>query len=882
MKKRLIIIFLAFILIFLANSAFAFKIGNKSSDIEDYYSPGERIQGWINISFENENGVLTSNSKGNIQLIDFLDANDEDYSCIPTDCSDDYSPSNAETTKTFSLNSQEKIIGMKITGKIQSISQLHFNLSINNDESCSNPLEIDIFDDEYNDWKSKKSSSDYSCSIESGRGCFNVSSQLTEFKISKTPFCEKIKLSSSEKFELGAWVKAGTGNSDTLKMYLYNLNGESLTNCILPEASSSGGYISCNISYLNNAIQDYYICIKSINLDDNKYSTRKENNNANSCGFSAYPGQQIDYYDYDIYAKGAKYSSIGDICFNQKEYESQGNLIEDVKDYIESKYENNCSNGCIIPIKFKSYTNSNIVLSNLNLVYSTTEGLKSPETNFYDIQKIPAKISSGFVILDLDTANITAPLNYGFFNLSLYIDNREIIKKQIEIKKIPIIEDLSPSEILAGIKTRFEVKVRSPTNRSITKYSWDFYSNGTKITTEDNYVDFMYTKIGAYSLSVSVEDEDGLKASRVFPIVIGSPKEVINLTLRQDRLRLDNLTKKIALYPSWYKSKVEKALNIENIIASIISFEKKYASVSSDEDYIKIAKELSSLEVPYDIKESTAEKISVIDYNKINPDNLAELGAGEVDDEEMYKKSIAGWTQENLELKLNFKYITAYYDYSTKIIKSVFSLKITPKEENEDNIYLVIEIENASFSDSELRIKNLEEVTGVVFSDNKDRTVEFVAEGFVHFDELIFYLSPEFSKLGIVEDISCNNNNKCEKDLGENYNNCRNDCKPWNYAIIMIVIVLVLAFIAYIFMQIWYKNKYENYLFKKRNDLYNIINFIKNSRIRGMSDSDTERNLKKVGWSGEQISYAFKKIAGKAILPFDFVKLFKKEEKKTQ
>ena len=52
-------------------------------------------------------------------------------------------------------------------------------------------------------------------------------------------------------------------------------------------------------------------------------------------------------------------------------------------------------------------------------------------------------------------------------------------------------------------------------------------------------------------------------------------------------------------------------------------------------------------------------------------------------------------------------------------------------------------------------------------------------------------------------------------------------------------------------------------MFKNYNDLYNLINFIYNSRRGGLKDGDIREKLKGKKWKGEQVSYAFKKMDGK-------------------
>ncbi|MCH7480288.1 MAG: hypothetical protein IIC79_02725 [Chloroflexi bacterium] len=85
----------------------------------------------------------------------------------------------------------------------------------------------------------------------------------------------------------------------------------------------------------------------------------------------------------------------------------------------------------------------------------------------------------------------------------------------------------------------------------------------------------------------------------------------------------------------------------------------------------------------------------------------------------------------------------------------------------------------------------------------------------------------------------------------------------WKKFIISLVILLFIVFVVYLFLQHWYKKKYEKHLFPKSNDLYNLVNFIYNSRRSGLRDGKIRGRLREKRWSGEQIGYAFKKIDGK-------------------
>ena len=68
---------------------------------------------------------------------------------------------------------------------------------------------------------------------------------------------------------------------------------------------------------------------------------------------------------------------------------------------------------------------------------------------------------------------------------------------------------------------------------------------------------------------------------------------------------------------------------------------------------------------------------------------------------------------------------------------------------------------------------------------------------------------------------------------------------------------------VYVILQEWYKKKYENHLFKKRNDLYNLMIYITEEKKKDSSDKEIYSRLKKSGWSSEQVNYVLRKHAGR-------------------
>ena len=78
-----------------------------------------------------------------------------------------------------------------------------------------------------------------------------------------------------------------------------------------------------------------------------------------------------------------------------------------------------------------------------------------------------------------------------------------------------------------------------------------------------------------------------------------------------------------------------------------------------------------------------------------------------------------------------------------------------------------------------------------------------------------------------------------------------------------IFILIIFTLVVYISLQEWYKRHYEKYLFPNKDDLYNVINFIYNARASSLKDEEIRSKLLRLRWTGEQVTFAFRKIDGK-------------------
>ncbi|MFH1711442.1 MAG: PKD domain-containing protein [Nanoarchaeota archaeon] len=899
MRKSVIFVCLMVIVISVLSSGIraSFTKGNLSMSIDMSYSPGEKIRGWINISLNQEpsDSFLTSSSGGGINLINFLDESSADYDCIPGNygvCYEDYTLSNGNSIKTFNLpGGSDKTVSFQVSGKIASIDNVSFSVNFGSQPMCTNQVEVDMLDDNLIDWQPWNFTEDFLCTYSGGKGCFDMSVSSIEANISDKSFCEEVTLIKSGKFKIGAWIKKVSDDVGLLTMEVYGLGGGSpLASCALPAGSSSGGEVECSVDFDNSLTQKYYVCIKSDRIDSG-YATKMES--VSPCGFlfatTLPPPPTQAKADFYIFAKAYGFSKLRSFVFNQAEYVRLGNsgeLTSEIMEYLRERYEPNCegncnvdcSNGCAIPIRFKANSNINVTVSEAVITYTTEVLPHLSNSNIYDAFTSKPKISSGFLQLDLEYANITAPSTYGNSTLVISLGGQEIGSKQITMSRIPIIGGILPTIVPAAVLTTLTADVYSPNNSTIVSYRWDFGDNSEEETFV-NFVKHAYPSVGLYTLTLEVEDEDGLIASKEFDVIAGNPKQVVNTTLKSYRTRVNSITTQINTEANWIKKILEDEIGIDDINSKLTSLERKFSLAESDDDYSSIMANLSEMSIPSLLKKGSLMNFPILlDTEIIDFDYLAEydedylLNSDEEDEDyldssdarEAYKNAIAKWYSDNVDASADFYIISAYYDSGVEVILTYYKLKITALDPQDDEAYLIIN-NDANVNPAET-IKEFGGSVGVKFYKLEDRELEFVLIDENDPFNLEVYIAPGFRKLDAKLLVGvCNFNKRCESDKGENSKNCRADCKPWGWALFYIILVLFLAFIGYIGLQEWYKRKYENHLFKNRNDLYNILHFMNNSLARGMSREEISKNLKKAGWNSEQISYAMKKIKGKKV-----------------
>src|SRR3989344_1079678 len=840
-----------------------------SNTIQDSYRVGETIKGKVNLSFNQEpvSSIFSSNFQGNITLLALLEKNGfvegRDFNCSLPSCIPQYALESSISE--FNLD-QKKIVGLEIQGNnIEEISSLRFDVENALPASCSLPLLIDPLDDK----KDILSSNSYNDNVCSSKfyGCFDSSSQTSSVVIADSELCESIKVNPAPAYRIGARVINSTKGKGELEMILYDSQCNDHS-CILSEQSSPNQDLDCIINVSAIEKTNFTVCIRNndySDLNSPNYKIRTETTSP-VCGNHG--------RDFEIYAVPLEYSQ-SPIKVNNDLFETlySGSLEDEVFQYIKDNYKVNedgsvrCNPSCIVPIAITG-PSQNIKFTNVDMVFRDG-GLVIDDNQykqFFDLSIEPVKITSPAINIDLSKASFVIPFGTNEESFKLYADGVLLFKKDISIA--PSFDfDVLPKFVLFGVKTNFEVQ----TSFNITSSEWDF-GDGTTSLSPTKSISHQYLEEKTYSMEVKLVRKDGIIAIKKFDVIVGNPKEAANRTLTDYEKRIIDLSKKVDSYPAWIKTPLTSTFDPKELNLSLDAIKKDYLAASSDEDYIAVMNGLLALKIPLAISYSKQGTLPLaVGFNNIDPQYLEEISKDETQDSEKLKQYIIGWYNNHYKSDVKFNVLSVNYENEKEDILTQFSIKIDSLPDNKDSAYLFINypFESITFNGNYGQQPVSEGSGSYIPIKPESQTLEFLINENVEVSELGAYISPEISKLSITGDIEvCLPGDKtCQKPF------------PWARLLFWLALVLGITLVAYIILQEWYKKHYEHHLFKNPNDLYNLINFIYNSRVSGLRDSEIKSKLKGTGWSNEKITYAFKKIDGRRTGMWE-IPLFKMFENK--
>jgi hypothetical protein len=336
-----------------------------------------------------------------------------------------------------------------------------------------------------------------------------------------------------------------------------------------------------------------------------------------------------------------------------------------------------------------------------------------------------------------------------------------------------------------------------------------------------------------------------------------SNNNLIQKTLNTKKSQLNISKNEIAKYDLFVQKVLNQAMNITSSENTLEELEFQYENAETNEEYTEILNNLSLIKIPTGISQ-TINTNSIVFYARDQDINLAilrEIGGGNYEGQTSeYVDAIKYWNNENLDTYLTFKEIVISYGSNEKINLRIFRFEFGANKGNEDVVYLILpKMENMIFQDilpsqigesssGYIYINIMEVSDNVLFSTTQD----------VNFLDIPAFISPPLDSLEPITVI--------EPDSVEPITS------RWFLFGMMIFLILIIGTITYILLQMWYRKKYETFLFKNRNNLFNIMTYIQTAKKKEMSNEEIAKNLKKAGWTGEQTNYAIRKYEGKKIV----------------
>lgn len=330
----------------------------------------------------------------------------------------------------------------------------------------------------------------------------------------------------------------------------------------------------------------------------------------------------------------------------------------------------------------------------------------------------------------------------------------------------------------------------------------------------------------------------------------------LNTTLNNKIDKLNTIKADINQYDLFEQISLSSALKISYIESELANLSSDYLSASTQAELDSISASLSLINIPDKI-EVTQTAISIPIFPVLENVNLNALETitnttYEVDKESSYKTAIIGWNVNNVNIKISFKEFSATYGVTVEFLVGTFDLEVSKKGVIDYLGYIFIEKMNETLFKQDYQEQ--EQGNYYVFDFVGDtEIISFSTTESVNFTNFPFFISPAFTELG-VDDF--------DYIVGEEEEN-EEEKKKQTIFFLAIFLLLIFGFIIYLILQTWYKRKYEKYLFKNKNDLYNIANYITNAKKRGLDNSQIQESLRKSMWSSEQITYALKKYTGK-------------------
>jgi len=355
-------------------------------------------------------------------------------------------------------------------------------------------------------------------------------------------------------------------------------------------------------------------------------------------------------------------------------------------------------------------------------------------------------------------------------------------------------------------------------------------------------------------------------------IIVISSSQDINNSINEKLQNIEEIELDLEQYDEFTKTNLISALNLNFLKQKLLNLSSEYATATTQQERDNIFQELETIIVPEELFITKTAGALVTFPSLKNIDLIALETASnssyEPGEEEKYKIVIMDWFVNYIDAKVGFNEFSAYYNGTLETSLNIFNLSINKKESLEYPIYLFIEKTGKTIEGQNYQ----EQSNYYIFEINENsKEIRFSATKEINFTNIGFFVAPGFSQLSL-EDF---------KYVEGKTSKQQEEQKKWTIFILIMILLLIFGFIVYLILQTWYRRRYEDYLFPNKNDLFNLANYITNSKKRGLDNEQIRENLIKAKWSSEQIRYSIRKYSGRRTGMYE-IAMRKTLEKKQQ